>query len=258
MRRSADLILVFALTAVSMRVLLQDTIDPLIRLIVGLALVLVLPGYGVIAAVLPAGLTAWEMLLFSLGTSAAVAALGGIALNWTLGGLEQGAWVAYLGSIGLIGSVIGIMRRWRTGIGPNLSLHSPIGTWQGLLFVVAGLIAATAIAVASNGATRPLGPGFTQLWMVPADAAGPDAVQLGIYNLESVEMTYQIDLKQDGQTLRQWTSISLASGERWEIVVAVPRPMTDDGRLVASLLRLDQPETEYRQVVIWRSNKSAE
>jgi uncharacterized membrane protein len=120
-RRPLDLILVASLAVVTMVATLAGVNQPVARALLALPLVLVLPGYALVAAAFPeAGRSLAERLLYGVGLSLAVAALGGFALNLTPWGLRAEAWATLLGGIALAACAIAWARRRRGDAAPEL------------------------------------------------------------------------------------------------------------------------------------------
>src|SRR4249919_523027 len=109
-RKVFDLVICSALAAVAMTLALLVPEIGQARALVGLPLVLFVPGYALTAAAFPAGrLGTIERLLFSVGASLALAALAGLLLQWTALGLRPAAWVIALGNLTLVASLIALV-----------------------------------------------------------------------------------------------------------------------------------------------------
>src|SRR5438876_5147113 len=173
--RSADIFAVVAITLVAAVLALLVPPDIVLIRIVTLPLVLVLPGYALTSALLPAhSLGAAERLVFSLGLSLIIVILGGLALNWTPFGLNTGSWAVLLGGITLIASAVALVRRRGQNISASAWLRVVdvgLNFRQGLLLGLAAIVVCGAVAVSYLGAARQPFPGFTQLWILPADGA---------------------------------------------------------------------------------------
>src|SRR4051812_23489394 len=113
-RKAFDLVICSALAVVAMMLALLTPEIGLARVLIGLPLVLFVPGYALVAAAFPTDrLGNIERLLFSLGASLALAALAGLLLHWTALGLRPAAWAVALGNLTLIASLVTLIRRWR-------------------------------------------------------------------------------------------------------------------------------------------------
>lgn len=249
------------------------------RPLAALPLALGLPAYALAAALFPPGrLGGAERLTLGLGAGLAVTALGGLALNWTPWGLRAGAWAALLGGITLAATAIALARArsggagWRGALAalqvptPRLPMlrnekwrlqlpwPRPPMLRQALQFGLAAALVGGAVGVARLGAAGPSAAGFTQLWMLPAGAAEPGVVRLGVRSEERAPLRYSLRLAVGDSVVRSWASLELRPGERWETVVELPATSLDEGPLQAVLYRADAPTEAYRRV--WLSREA--
>lgn len=252
-RKSVDLAVVVVAAVAALLVTLAAVENAAVRTLFALPLVLVLPGYALIAAAFPRrDLGVAERLAFSAGVSLAVAGLGGVVLNWTPAGLQADSWALLLGGVTLGASEVAAYRRRgqpavapaRAGVG--------LGGGQWLLFGLAALVIAGAVGVATVGANRQPRSGFTQLWMTPASEDRQDAVYLGVTSLEVTAVRYELQVVIGGAVVREWQPLELAPGERWVTRVELPAPEPGLRTVEAVLYRLDNPESVYRRVQLWR------
>lgn len=244
-----------------------------LRVALGLALVLVVPGYALSQALFPGStLGMAERAAFSLGTSLATTALGGLVLHWSSWGLHAGSWSALLGSVAVLASGLALVR----GIPPDsrravgsafvpVRLRLTLAQWP--LLLLAGLIVAVAARVAGRGETSQEAPGFTQLWMLPG-GGGNGTIQLGVQSHEPATATYRLEVVADGRSLIEKPSITLEPGARWtgSIAPAGAAASTVTARLYRQHLRPEEcpsavpgkncrHSTEvYRQVVLRRGS----
>ncbi len=222
------------------------------RAIVAALLVLVLPGYALVAAVFPQRTLAdAERLLFSLGLSLAVAILGGLVLDALPAGLQPGWWLALLLATTLSAGAVALLRRRGASL-PDLSSvgqsRARLPASQALLLAAAGLLAATAVVVAARGATEQPFAGVTELWMLPLGSVDQPAVVLGVRSVESSPTRYRLVLSVAGQVANEWTSIELAPGQTWETTSGLPTAAA--ANVVALLYRVDDAATIYRRVAL--------
>lgn len=252
-RRSFDLVVVVAITVLSVVLTLLRVSNVAIRTIFALPFALVLPGYALTAAMLSkCTLGGPERVAFSLGLSLAVAVLGGLALNWMPWGLRADSWVVLLGSVTLGASLVALLRRrdyltvdpgrWNAG----LHVH------QVLLFGLAALVVVGAMVVARIGALRQHTPAFTQLWILSADETDQGAVRVGVRSMESPAKRYRLQVDVSGRVAREWPLIELEPGQTWETTVVLPTEHSEAETVEAVLYRLNAPEEAYRRVVLWR------
>ena len=226
--------------------------------ILALPLVLVLPGYALTSAIFlqhAPGIA--ERLLFSLGLSLVVVILGGLVLNWTPSGLRASSWIVLLTIITLTACIIALKRRRGQNITGSSSSgigHVSFTFRQGLLLSLAALIACGAVALSIVGASQQPRPGFTQLWILPASGVtnAKNTVHLGMNSMELTSMQYRLAINVDGKVVKQWPSIDLQPGKKWEATLVLPQTgHTGTRRVEATLYLTDAPTTIYRDVVLW-------
>jgi uncharacterized membrane protein len=250
MRRDhPDLLAVMGLAVVAVAiVLLPASLGP-VRSILAVPLVLVLPGYALQAMVFPTrGVGIVARAVFTLGLSLAVAAVGGFVLNWTPAGLRSGPWALWLGAVTLGAALVALRRR-----GPDVArpVWPAIGLQprQWLLGGLAVVLVVAAYVIASVGAAQPTTT-FTQLWILP-DGGATNAVRLGVRSAEASPLTYRLQLKVDGQVVREWPAIRLAPREQWTTEAPLPAGVANPGPIEAVLYRADGGAQPYRHVALW-------
>ena len=146
-----------------------------LRVLAGVPLVLVLPGYALTAFCLPGrsprGFSPllWRGL-WTVGLSLAVAVLGGLVLNLTPAGLTRVSWAILLAGVTILALAVTAWLRTsspRTGsprTGRGWRPTRPTGVAAGYAVAALALAgAATWLAVASGGWQQT--PAFAQLWL---------------------------------------------------------------------------------------------
>ncbi len=280
--KSVDILVIIVITIVAVALAFVVPPDSVPGRILTLPLVLVLPGYALMASVFPRrSLGAVECLVFSLGLSLVIVVLGGLVLNWTPFGLRASSWSLLLGSITLGACAVALARRrglrtchaertrsisalFRTCHAERMrSISALYGLLrikgvgltfrQGLLLGMAVVIICGAIAISNIGAAQQPFPGFTQLWILPAGGANPkNAVRLGVSNMESTAMEYSLAVNVDGKVVKLWPSIDLKPSEKWETTLMLPQTAHIGAvRVEVVLYRTNAPATIYRHVVLW-------
>jgi len=254
-RKALDLVICSALAAVAMTLTLLAPEIGQARAIVALALVLLVPGYAIVAAAFPSGrLGAAERLVFSLGASLAAAALCGLLLHWTALGLRPAAWAVALGNITLVASLVALARRWRRPGGEIARRAAGLTLVQGGMLGLAALLAAGALLIARDGAMQQRATGLTQLWVLPDRAASQESVRLGVSNREPGQIAYRLLVTASGTIIGSWPRITLGPDEQWEATIALPTAQPTSATVEAVLYRLDAPETAYRRVLFRRDS----
>ena len=245
-----DLMIVLALAVAGVAATFADMNAVLIRAPLAVALVAVLPGYTITRAVRlrDAGFPARLVLI--LGISVAITGLSGFALNWTPWGLRAHSWAVLLGGITVIAAIIALLRRDTRTTSPATPRRER--TWrvpQTALLTMALCVMVAAATVAYLGATHHPRDGFTQLWMVPEQRVGPNALRLGIGNEELIPTGYRLDLSIEGQVVQEWSVPTLQPHAQWQTIVVLP-----DGAVTveATLYRLDAPDQVYRHTALVR------
>ncbi len=254
-RQSNDLFAVMVVAVLSAMLAVVLPAGSIVRLIFALPLVFFLPGYAITAALLPLrSFGNAERLLFSLGVSVAATALGGLILNLTAWGLQTSTWAVALAMIVLLASAIAWLRRKPEGattavqIERHFNLRFRDGLFAGLAVLVMGAaVGLTRLPVSPNGVT-----GYTQLWMIPANPGNSNVFYLGIKSAEFTETRYRLRVSVGDQVVQEWPALGLKPGETWETAIRLLGDQFGTGSIVAYLYKLDDPETIYRHVRLWR------
>ena len=227
---------------------------PFLGLVLGLPLVLILPGYALVAAIFPHRPPELpQRLLFTVGLSLSVTILGGYLLNLTPWGLRTETWIVLLGGVTLAGLTVAHLRRrdypYRVA---SLSgaPHLHLGGRQWLLLGLAALNVTGAIAVARIGAEEAPDTRFTQLWILQGNSSEPNAARIGVSNQEQTAVSFRLVVEIGSTLIADWSSLALQPGEKWETTVPLPADRTSTDRVLATLYRNDKPNTIYRQVIL--------
>ena len=246
-----------AITIVAVALVFALPSTNVIGRILSLPLVLVLPGYALTCALFPRReLGILQCVVFSLALSLSIVILGGLALNWTPFGLQVSSWSVLLSGITLIASAVALVRRRGQNISASAWLRVVdvgLNFRQGLLLSVAAIVVCGAVAVSYLGATQQPFPGFTQLWILPADgASAKNTIRLGVSNMELTAMEYSLTVTMDGKVVKVWPSIYLESNEKWEATLVLPQTThTGAARVEALLYQTRAPTKIYRHVLLW-------
>lgn len=251
-RRGTSLSITIIITLTGVACALTPTAGTFYRTLFVLPLLLLLPGYALMSFLFPKrSLSSVDQIAFSLGLSLAVTVLSGLVLNLTSWGMQAKSWALLLGALTICLAIAAQIRR-RSPI-PTPSTRFTLNSRLGLLFGIAVILLVAAVSVASLGAIRQWTPGFTQLWILPIDDTASDKVILGLHNYEGTTVSYQLKLRAGDTLLIEFSTIEIESGGKWETVVNVPPEYEGVQALKAELYRLDDPETIYRRVTLWRN-----
>lgn len=270
-RKSFDLGLICLLALLTMTVTLLEVDIIVLRLLLGLPLVLILPGYALTAALFPSRQLAWaDVVLFTLGLSMGSTILSGFVLNWLPWGVRPDTRVVMLTFITLGGSIIAFGGRYLAALAlpsavPELVMEQPgsqtseVRGWptfglnpvQIILFGLALVIVVGAIILARSEAQRHPPADVIQLWMMPMEPRAADSFRLGINSLGAASGTFRLQLQQDGYILREWSPLVITPGEEWAETVTLREQQPGDGPIEARLYRQEEPRVVYRKVIIW-------
>jgi uncharacterized membrane protein len=267
-RRALDLPLIAAFAVAATIAALVDA-PAAVRVVLNVPLVLVLPGYALIAALIPRRTARAELAALSLATSLGLAAVAGVVIAAFRVPLSATSWSLLLAAVTLIGVVVAAVRREPAApAAPSLSLsttsrrRSPSVLQIGLLGYAAIVAGAALIAAPRSVAELPDG-GTTQLWLLPARAAagasgspGPAdtaSVDIGVANHEPTTNTYRLQLQLRGITVGEFPSIRLAPDETW--YGTADAPPAGGGDLSAVLTRPDEPA--FTRTVVLRGAPAA-
>jgi uncharacterized membrane protein len=245
-----------------------------LRLLLGLAFVLFVPGYSLQAALFPRrdDLDGLERLALSIGLSIAVVPLVSLILDGLPWGI--GLWpVTVAGSFFIAAcSAIAWTRRWLLPKEERFAMHitlNPAGWWAAqdhtnriLYGVLAGaVVTATVSAFAIVRVPKP-GERFTEFYILgpeglaenyPRDGAlgqGTEVI-VGIANYEEVASAYRVKVESEGQVIGQNDWVQISPGEIDERPVSfVPRQAGEDVEIEFFLYRGEETEP-YRSLKLW-------
>lgn len=246
---------------------------PLLRVPVGLLVVLLAPGYALVAALFPRRdqLDGIARAGLSFGLSVAVVPL----LAWVVNALPWGLrpWpIAVSLMIWLIlWSTIALLRRARLPVGvadmaPAIDIP---GWWGGLArparlrYLLGGL---ALVLVLASGAYALVAPDpssrLTEFYALGAEGLAesyprevapgqPMQVELGIVNREGISGRYRVEARSAGQLLVQAGPIDLADGASWRAPLSYALPQAGPDQQVDILLYRDDAPEPYRQLRLY-------
>lgn len=227
----------------------------LLRALLALPLVLVVPGYLCTMAAFPHRVHFAERWLLSIGLSLVVVVLGGLVLHLTPWGLTSTAWAVYLSVVVVISGGIAWWRRRRTGRSASgVRQFTRLTTQSSVMLGVSGLIIVAAFMVARVGAENQPVSRFTQFWLLPSKQQDENRVRLGVANQETQTMMYRVELLVAGSAVTEWPVVQVEQGAQWQIDATLPVAQQQNEVVTARLYRLDEPNSVYRQVKIWRTS----
>ncbi|MGI8968223.1 MAG: DUF1616 domain-containing protein [Chloroflexota bacterium] len=257
---SRDLYAVIALAILAAAVTLLGVHVLLVRALLTIPLVLILPGYAIMALAYPDPqqsmprpfdvnpFGAAERLILSIGGSIAVTTGGGFLLNATPWGLETKPWALLLAGTTVCAGLGALGRRHYQLRTVVAQARTRLTLRQGMQFGVALLVVVAAVGTAVLGAQRQASTGFTQFWLLPAGAS-TGTVQVGIMSNESSAHQYNVTLRIQDHAVKQWRAISLSPGKTWKTVVVLPARTS--GPVQALLYRTERPSAVYQSTKLW-------
>ncbi len=250
-----DLIVVSVLAVACAAIALVMPAVPILRAIAALPLVLVLPGYALLTACLPAHTFGRvEQTLFSLGLSIAITILLSLGLYWLGIHLQLVSWTMALVLTTVIACGIAWRRRRTTQeevSASNLSLNL---SWRDIILMGAAVVVGgVAIGIARLPTPPTTVSGYTSLWMIPTGEANAGNYQVGISSQEFVTITYHLQVTVDGQIVQDWPELKLSPGETWTGSIGLAADRVNAKSIEAVLFRSDNPMLVYRQVKLQRN-----
>ena len=244
-----------------------------IRIVIGLPVMLFIPGYTLIAALFPGreGPGKQERVVLSLGFSIAVVSLIGVILNYTPAGISLYPALISLVVFIVVMSLVAWYRRRRLAevdritLSPGLALSS----WRGQKFidkalsiiVVAAILGAT--GVLGYAMARPgVGERYTEFYVLgQGDVAegypeqltvGEEAeVTIGIINHEHQEIRYRVEMMAGGTMSSEVGEVVLDHEEKHEMAVSFTPSRVGDKQKVEFLLYRSNQDEPYRVLHFW-------
>lgn len=251
-RRTADVLVAAAAAALCADIVTSSS-SVYVRTPFALALLLILPGYAVVAALFVQLDTAARIVL-SVGTSIAVAVLGGLALDLTPWGLQLRSWTVLLTAVTVVGAVVaGVRRKPATAGVPRLP-RPRLG--DVLIVALTGALVAGAVALARTPLAAKHVAGYTVLWIQPATPGHLRSVVVGVKSSELRSERYRLELRVGGRAAVTRV-LELRPGQQWQAVFPTAAASSPAGATAeagttvsARLYRADDPRAVYRRVML--------
>ena len=244
-----------AIAALCAGALVVPGLPTLLTVPAAILLLLLLPGYALNLALFPARfLGNAEQAMFTIGLSVCAAILAGLVLNLLPVGLTLPGWGALLGAIA-VGSLGVAWLRLGTSDRALMMVRLPrVPLAPVAMISIAAVMVLGSLMIARMGEAAQPQDGFTQLWMIPE--ANGDAIRLGFENHENAAGHYDLRVTTEGQTLADWTALSLADGQSWEQTVVLPALPAGTHQVEAVLFRNDDP-APYRETHVEVTGRAA-
>lgn len=258
-------------------VLLVTFTSGVVRIALGLAFVLFLPGYALLAALFPnkADLEGMERLALSFGLSLALVPLIGLGLNYTPWGISLYPISLSLASFILAMVAVAFYQRRKLPAEERFTLELSFqfargalrwgsqSRWDRLLTMVLFLAILTAIGTLGYVfATPKVGERFTEFYALDSGgnaegypkkiALNEEArVRLGVVNNEQELVVYHIAITIDGEKVKEIGPVSLEPEQRWEEEVAFRPEREGLQQKVEFLLYKGEASELYRSLFLW-------
>lgn len=279
----ADLKIIMVLVLLTdLFILLPFLSNSPIRTVLGLPMVLFLPGYALIAALFPAkdDLDGIERLALSFGLSIAVVPLMGLGLNYTPWGIRLVPVLIAISLFTLGMSIIAISRR--KGLGENaFSVHfremytslrnevsaKPQSRLDRILSIVLVIsILLSVVTLIYVVVTPKQGEKFTEFYILGPQGMADnyntrlvrgDSVDVivGVVNHEYDQVNYSLELRLDNEIVgipESYRHISLEHNATWEQpLLFTPDRTGNDMKLQYLLYRKDNMSEPYRDLHLW-------
>lgn len=227
-----------------------------LQVMLGLVLVLLLPGYVLTEALFRQHqLSSAERLFLATGASLAIAILGSLFLQQMGWLLQLNSWLGLFITVTLLGAGgVWLLQQQRKEGSDAEPAAAPVRLgFQVTHLVLMGLaviVVSVAFTTARSAAPADRFEGYTILWLTPQDANTPNRLQLGITSKELAATQYKVQIKANDQLAQEWPLLELAPNQEWLASIELSAEQMAQNTLEATLYRLDQPETPYRRVLL--------
>ncbi|MFN8500886.1 DUF1616 domain-containing protein [Kouleothrix sp.] len=244
---------------------------PWLRVPLGLATVLLAPGYALVAAIFPQrdDLDGVARAGLSFGLSVAVAPLLALLLDQLPWGIQP--WpiaITLMIWITLWCAVALLRRAWLpAGIADAPAVPAPRGLGRAGARPARLLLGALALALVLGAGVYALAAPdpsarITEFYALGAQGLAEDyprevapgelmQVRLGVVNREGAPQRYRVEARAAGQLIAQAGPSELADGQSWEAPLRYALPGAGDDQQVDILLFRDDETTPYRQLRLW-------
>jgi uncharacterized membrane protein len=275
---SLDLKLIVVYLLITLIFLTVSPLDTtIIRTLLGIPLVLFIPGYVLIAALFPKknDLDGIERIALSFGLSIAIVPLLGLGLNFTPWGIRFGPIIATLILFTLFFVVIAHVRRLRLSPGERFIVPlkaalagmkeefqtSQNKTDKTLTFILILSIVISLIALVYVIVTPKQGEKFTEFYILGPQGRAADYprevslktpinLTVGVVNHEYSNINYTLRVKINNDTLSE-RKLQLSNNETWENPISFTINQTGSNLKLEFLLYREDQEVPYRETHLW-------
>lgn len=216
---------------------------PALSLLFAAPLVLLAPGYAIVAATFARRNLDWQRTaLLSLALSLATLVIGAFVLDYTPGGIRDFSWAILLPLVTIACCRAAALRRPKSSIPvpprPSIGRRDAAFVGGGVVLAAAALVLAMTTLPADNAR------GYTELWVTP----GGSSAEVGVGSEEQHETSYVLRTRLGGRApvVRRFT---LRPGAEHKIRLGAASSSSGAPVPVqARLSRAGRPDQVYRQV----------
>ena len=283
-RFPSDLLFVAVLVLLTDAFVLTPVLnESFIRVVLGVPMVLFLPGYALVAALFPGNedLNWIERVVLSLGLSIAVVPTIGLWLNYTAWGIRLLPIIVSLSVFTLLMCGVAYYRRWQLPGEEVLTLSfrtaafdlkdeilkKPETKVEKILMVLMVLSILASVGTLAYAAVAPKeGNRFTEFYLLGSGGMASNypteyalgengTVIVGIVNHEYRTVNYAMDVRLENRSLdipKNMKFINLAHNETWEETLEITPPFEGtDMKLEFLLFNESEKEVPYRELRLW-------
>lgn len=244
------------------------------RIILGLPLLLFLPGYSFIAALSTRkkDLDGFERVALSFGLSIAIVSMLCLVLNYTPFGIRLTPILTLLSIFIILLSFIAWIRRMKLPAQERFSipferlLKANLGQSaldKSLSIILIASIIVSSVILFYALVTSQTGERFTEFYLLGPNGIASDyptdltvreegEVIIGIVNQEYDNVTYRLEVKFNGSLIHE-EHILLIENEKWEMLFKFKATKKGEKQKLDFLLYKDQEREVYRMIHLWVS-----
>ncbi len=273
-----DLVLVLIFTIITFVFITVPVLSSTVpRTILGLFLIIFIPGYALIAALFPKNgdLSKIERLILSFGSSIVITPIFGLILNYTPYGINLKSGLLVLSSLTVILVFIAYLRRvlitpvnrfkvdfsgFFKSLGTELSRESLTGKISSVILILSILLAISATAYVIFE-PKPEGESFTQFYILGSGGMLSDYpitltsgetgnLTIGIVNHENKQTTYNLVVTSDG-IIQINQDITLNNNQSVQIPFNFTAGQPGSREMVFNLYKSPDDNNSYRNLHLW-------
>lgn len=272
-----DLLLIIILTGLCVVFIVVPALNSTVfRTVLGLLLVLFLPGYSLISLLFPKkdDLDGIERVALSFGLSIALTPLIGLILNYTPYGIRLDPILVSLAGLTFILSGAALIRRQRlpdedrfrvefgaffNGIGKGFSSESRTGKILSVVLIISILLAVSTTAYIIVKPKE--GEKFTEFYILGPGGKASDyptnltpgqegKLIIGVVNHENAKTTYHLVVTSNG-TVQDDRTLTLQNGQKLEIPFNFTAGEAGERKMEFFLYKLPDNNNIYRSLHLW-------